>query len=165
MNKYKIEVLKKKFPFLNKVLVDDGGGCTLGVDDVDKISVKKDEKLLERKGIEDSYSWAGGGHYDYTKYFAIYHDAEGEHIFELESESYSGTGSGESHEKHAPTIGEQLFAEGIKPDYIVECVRDDVDNDGNGSLTHSCVLYMMKEFDFDRYYKDKLEKAAEALGL
>ena len=165
MKQYKVALLRKEFPFVDRLFVDYKGKTDLRLEDINDIKVKKGDKaLLTKKGSEDSYNWSGGGHRDYTKYFAVWSDKDGEqHVLELASAGYSGTGSGERHEWDADTIGEQLFAKGIIPDYIVECVKNDTDDNGNGEVTRFWTIYKMKRFDLATYHQQKLDEACVAL--
>jgi len=164
-SRYKTSLLEKRFPFLRKLFVDDEGGyCTLSVNDVDEVGIERgDEKLLEKKGTKDFYSWADGGYYNYTRYFAVWSDAEGEQVFELKSDSYSETGTGKSYVEHASTIEEQLFLNRINPDYIIECSQDDTDANGNGEVTHKWVIYIMNKKLTAAYHKKKIDEAAKKI--
>ena len=164
MKQYKIALLRKEFSFIDRLFVDSDGRTTFQPEKINGISVKKgDRALLAKKGNEDSYDWSGGGHYDYTIYFAVWSDSEGEHIFQLASAGRSGTGSGERHEWDADTIGEQLFVRGINPDFIVECVKNDTDDNGNGEVTNFWMIYKMRRFDLAAYHQQRLDEAAAAL--
>lgn len=164
MKQYRVMLLRKEFPFIDRLFVDYEGKTKLCPEDINDIKVKKGDKaLLAKKGSEDSYGWSGGGHHDYTNYFAVCSGKDGEHVLELESAGYSGTGSGEMHEWDADTIGEQLFVKGINPDYIVECVKNDTDNNGNGEVTRFWTIFKMKRFDLGNYHQEQIDKAAAAL--
>lgn len=155
MRQYRVALLRKEFPFIDHLV-----GVDLKPEDVTGIGVKKGDKaLLNSKGSEDSYSWSGGGHYNYTRYFAVLD----EKVLGLASAGYSGTGSGESREWDANTIGEQLFREGIVPEYIVECVQNDTDDNGNGEVTRFWTIYKMKRFDLSAYHQEQIDRAAVAL--
>ena len=158
MKQYRVALLRKEFQFIDRLFKN------LSPESIDDIKVKKGDKaLLVKKGFEDSYDWSGGGYNDYTRYFAVWSDDEGEHITELASAGYSGTGSGERHEWDADTIGDQLFVGGITPDYIVECVKNDTDDNGNGEVTRFWTIYKMKRFDLGTYHQEQIDKAAAAL--
>jgi hypothetical protein len=151
---YRITLLKKMFPFLNN-LYDE-----LNPEDINGIEIKKGAKdLLEKTGYEDSYSWGGGGHYNYTEYFAI----TGQDIIKLDSAGYSATGSGERDSWSADTIGEQLFTKKKTPDYIIECIKSDTDDNDNGEIVRNWTIYKMKKFDLVEYHKQQLDEAAEEL--
>jgi len=160
MKQYKVALLRKEFPFLDRLFVDSEGRTSLCPENVNDIKVKKGDKaLLIKRGFEDSYDWSGGGHCDYTKYFAVC----GEAILELETAGYSGTGSGKMYEWDADTLGEQLFAKRITPDYIVECVRNDTDDNGNGEVTNFWIIYKTRRFDLANYHQQQIDRAAAAL--
>ena len=155
MKQYRVALLRKEFPFLDKL-----GQIEIRPEVVDDIKVKKGDKaLLAKKGSEDSYSWSDGGHNDYIRYFAI----EDEQIIELDSAGHSATGSGNRNDWDADTIGEQLFVEGIVPDFIVECVKNDTDDNGNGEVTRFWTIYKMKRFNLASYHQQKLDEACAAL--
>ncbi len=164
MRQYRAKILRKEFPFINRLFVNYEGQTKLWPEDIDDIKVRRGDKiLLAKKGFEDSYSWSGGGHYDYTIYFAVWKDGEEWRVVELDSAGYSGTGSGERHEWDADTIGEQLFTKGINPDYIVKCIQNDTDDNGNGKVTRFWTIYKMKRFDLKNYHQEQIDKAAVAL--
>lgn len=160
MKQYRVALIRKEFPFVDKLFVNYRGETEVQPEKVNDIKIKRgDQSLLSKKGNEDSYDWSGGGHYSYTKYFAV----RGEQILQLASAGESGTGSGEHHKWDADTIGEQLFVKGIVPDYIVECVKNDTDDNGNGEVTHFWTIYKMKRFDLAAYHQQKLDEACVVL--
>ncbi|HLD27692.1 MAG TPA: hypothetical protein VJB39_02480 [Patescibacteria group bacterium] len=162
VKQYRVALLRKEFPFIDKMFVDSEGRTNLLPEDINDIKVKRGDKaLLAKKGSEDSYSWCNGGHYNYTKYFAVWSDED--RVLELASAGYSGTGSGERHEWDAGTIGEQLFVKGIAPDFVVECVKNDTDDNGNGEVTRFWTIYKMKRFDLGTHHQEQIDKAAAAL--
>lgn len=164
MKQYRIALLRKEFPFVDRLFVAYDDRVLLPPEKVNDIKIQKGDKaLLVKTGSEDSYSWGGGGHHDYTKYFAIWSENEEQKILELESSGYSGTGSGERHEWSADTIGEQLFVKGITPDYIIECVKNDTDDNGNGEVRYFWTIFKMKRFDLFAYHQGKIDEAAAAL--
>lgn len=164
MNQYRVALLRREFPFIDRLFVDNEGNTDLWPEDINDIKVRKgDKSLLAKKGFEESYDWSGGGHRDYTKYFAVWSKADGEQVLELASAGYSGTGSGERHEWDAHTIGEQLFVKGITPDFIVECIKNDTDDNGNGKVTRFWTICKMKRFDLGNYLQEQIDKAAAAL--
>lgn len=160
MEKYRMALLRREFPFIDR-LMDD---LQLQPEEVTDIKVKRgDKSLLKKKGDEESYSWSRGGHCDYTKYFVVLTDGGEERISELKSAGSSSTGSGESCQWEADTVGEQLLTKHIVPDYIVECVKNDTDNNGNGEVTLFWTIYKMKRFDLVGYHHQQIDKAAAAL--
>lgn len=165
MKQYRVALLREEFPFIDRLFVDHEGKTDLWPEDIDSIKIKKGDKaLLVKKGFEDSYSWSGGGHCDYTKYFAVWSDENGNNILELASAGRSATGSGDHNDWDADTIGEQLFIKGITPDYIVECVKNDTDNNGNGEVTRFWIIYKMRRFDLGVFHQDRITEAAVALN-
>lgn len=164
MKQYRVTLIRKEFGFVDKLFVDYEGKTEVWPEDVDDIKIRRGDKaLLAKKGSEDSYDWSGGGHYDYTKYFAVWSDDDGEHVEELASAGYSGSGSGDRNEWDADTIGEQLFVKNIVPDFIVECVKNDTDDNGNGEVTRFWTIFKMKRFDLGNYHQEQIDKAAVAL--
>ncbi len=164
MKQYRVAVLRKEFGFIDRLFLDYEGKLEVRPEDVTEIKIRRgDKSLLVAKGNEDSYDWSGGGHYDYTKYFAVWMDADGEHIFQLDSAGHSATGGGERHDWDADTIGEQLFAKGIVPDYIVECKKNDTDDNGNGEVTRFWTIFKMRKFDLCAYHQQQILKAAGAI--
>ncbi len=153
-----IEYHKKDLGFQ---VITDGNykvvSCTEKPDEL-KIS-RGDENLLSQTPSYDSYSWSDGGHCDYIAYYAV---VDGE-IFWLESEGSSRTGSGESHEKDAPTIGEQLAQLKIDPEYIVCINFQDTDDNGNGYTYKKVVIYKMNKFNLADYHCRQIDKAASQL--
>ena len=159
MNKYKLELMKKEFTFLQSF-------DRFNLEEADEIKIKRvDENLLKQKGYEDSYSWSGGGHEDYTKYFAVtlVVSDEKKSIVELDSAGHSATGSGDHNEWDADTVGEQLFTMSIMPDYIVKCVRSDTDDNGNGEVTSFWTIFKMNKFNLVEHHKQQIDKAAAEL--
>ncbi|OGF64318.1 hypothetical protein A2Z53_00785 [Candidatus Giovannonibacteria bacterium RIFCSPHIGHO2_02_42_15] len=161
MRQYRLVLLRKEFPFLDEV------AAKLQLDlaeDVHGISIEKgDRNLLSQKGKEDSYSWGGGGHHDYTSYFAVWTEGEEKRIYELRNEGFSATGSGERHEWDADTIGEQLFAQNIVPDFIVECEKNDHDDNGNGEVTRYWTIHKMSKFNLSGYHQERIDEAAAVI--
>jgi len=164
MKQYRVALLRKEFPFIDKLFVDYKGETEVWPEEVDDIKIRKgDRELLSKKGNEDSYDWSGGGHYDYTKYFAVWKNDEGEHVEKFASAGHSSSGSGDRSDWDADTIGEQLFVKNIVPDFIVECVKNDTDDNGNGEVTRFWTIYKMKRFDLVTYHQQKLDEACVAL--
>lgn len=175
MNAYKAALMRREFPFIDQLFVvrkslwsteEKKVTTSLWPEEVNDIKVRKGDKaLLAKKGSEDSYSWSGGGHHHYTKYFAVtistQNDDDGK-VVELASAGYSGNESGENR-WDAPSIDEQLFGQNLAPDYIVECVQNDTDDNGNGELSRFWTIYKMKRFDLATHHKDKINEAAAAL--
>lgn len=160
MQAYRLALLRKEFPFLDRLIVDRYGQTEVWPEEVDNILVKRgDANLLSQAGYEDSYSWSGGGHYHYTIYFAITE----EDIVELYFAGKSATGSGEYKEWIVPTVGEQLLQRGIIPDWVVECRKIDTDDNGNGRVERHWVIYKMTRFDLAGYHKQQIDKAAAEL--
>jgi len=159
MEKYRVALLRREFSFIDR-LMDH-----LQPEEVTDIKVRRGDKaLLRKKGCEESYSWSDGGHYDYTKYFAVWFDDDGkERILELKSAGSSATGSGENRKWDADSVSEQLLTNRIVPDYIVECVQNDTDNNGNGEVTRFWTIYKMRRFDLVGYHHQQIDKAAAAL--
>jgi hypothetical protein len=160
MEAYRLALLRKQFPFIDRLFVDDDGQTDVWPEDCDTIAVKRgDGNLMTQTGHENSYSWAWGGFKNYTKYFAV----TGEEVVELDSSESSATGSGESHNWNAPTVGEQLFQRGIVPDWIVECSFVDTDANGNGEVKQHWVIYKMTRFDLAEHHARQTDAAAAAL--
>lgn len=160
MKQYRVALLRKEFPFVDRLFVNYDGRVILSPEQIDDIKIRKgDNTLLSAKGFVDSYDWSGGGHCDYTTYFAI----QGEDVFQLESAGRSGNGSGNRNEWDADTIGEQMLIKKIIPDYIVMCVQNDTDNNGNGTVTRFWTIYKMRQFDLAVYHCKKIDEAAIAL--
>ena len=164
MEQYRVAILRKEFPFIDCLFVDAEGKTEVRPEEVNDVKIKRgDRTLLGKKGSEDRYDWSGGGHYDYTKYFAVWSDKDGEHVVVLKGTGCSGNGSGERHEWDEDTIGEQLFVGGIVPDYIVECVKNDHDDNGNGEVTRYWTIYKMRGFDLVAHHQERIDRAAAAL--
>lgn len=166
MRQYRAALLRKEFSFLDRLFIDWQGNTELWLEQIDKIEIKRGDKaLLAKTGREDSYDWSGGRTHDYTKYFAVClgKEEEDENIIELSCSGYSGTGSGDNQEWEADPICEQLFVKKIVPDYIVECVKNDTDANGNGQVTRFWTIYKMKRFDLGQYHQEQIDKAAAAL--
>lgn len=165
MKSYRLAILRREFSFID-MLFSSEGYASLLPEEVDDIKIKRgDENLLARTPREDSYSWSGGGSYDYSKFFAVVKDGESWVVWELQSEGNSATGSGERHEYVAPTIGEQLFAMELQPDFVVEATQDDTDNNGNGRCVRNWTIYKMRRFDIGAYHQIQIDRAASALKV
>lgn len=158
MRQYRVALLRKEFPFLDQL-------DNIRPEEVDDIKIKRgDRALLMKKGSEDSYSWSWGGHWDYTHYAAVWSDENGQQRIEwLEGAGHSSSASGENNDWDADSIGEQLFTKGICPDYIIECVQNDTDDNGNGCLTHFWTIFKMKRFDLAVYHQERIDEAATVL--
>jgi len=161
MKLYRLALIKKEFPFVDGVFSalhsDYSNYSEMDLGIIDSIKIQKgDKNLLMKTGNEDSYSWSNGGHHNYTKYFAIV----SEEIIKLESSGWSATGSGDNNEWKADTIGEQLFAKNIIPDFVVECIYNDTDDNGNGQATRFWTIFKMKRFDLGSYHQEKIDEAA-----
>lgn len=151
MKVYRKVLLQREFGFLSQLP---------GFDEVNEIKIKRgDASLLRKTGKEDVYSWSGGGHDDHTIFYAV--TVSG--IQRLATEGHSSTGSGESRDWLAPTNGEQLFEMGLTPDFIVECVQQDTDNNGNGQRHLNWTIYKMTRFDLAAYHKLQIDQAAAEL--
>ncbi len=158
MKAYRLAVLIKEFPFLSDL--------PLGYDleSINDIKIRRgDRSLLAKKGHEDSYSYCDGGHHDYTDFYAIWSDENDGHFLKLASSGHSATGSGDRQDWDADTIGEQLFSQKINPSYIVEFTKDDTDDNGNGELRLSMIIYKMNRFDLAAYHEQQIDQAASAI--
>lgn len=159
METYRLALLRKEFAFLDQLFVNDKNEVTLWPEEVDKIDIQKgDVNLLSETGYEESYGWSDGGHYSYRIFFAIC----GEDITELKSSGYSGY-NGQGNNWEADNIGEQLFALRISPDYIIKCIKNDHDDNGNGPISRFWTIYKMPGFNLSGYYSDRIDEAARIL--
>lgn len=164
LRQYKVKLLREEFPFIDRLFVNSEGNTDFWPENVDDIKIKKgDKNLLNYKGNVSSYSWGGGDTYDYTKYFAVYTEKDEQLAIELENEGNFSNGGGDHNEWNADTIGEQLFLQNIVPDYIVQCVRNDTDANGNGQITHFWIIYKMQKFDLKAHHQLQIQKAADIL--
>jgi len=164
MKQYKVALLRKEFPFIDRLFVDYEGKTDLWPEAINEIKIRRgDNALLSKTGLDDFYYWRGGGHSDYTHFFAVWSQAEGEQILKLESACTTGNGSGGHYKRDANTIGEQLFVKGIVPKFIVECTQNDSDDNGNGHVTRFWTIYKMGRFDLSRYHQMQIDRAADAL--
>lgn len=156
MKQYRLALLGKEFSFLFEVAKK----LSIELRWAESIAVARGDKmLLAKKGMVDVFSdQRGNGHDDYTKYFAI----KGEDVTELGVE-----GSGNEHndvwELNCDTNGEQLFALGINPDFIVECVKNDPDDFHIKPSRFSWTIYKMSKFDLAGYYQQQIDRAAEQI--
>lgn len=164
MDSYKLEMLKKEFPFLSEVaekLRDQSLGS------VSNISiVKADNSLMEQEGYKNNYISYGFFDYlidDYQLFFAIldqegpvlalsYCDRSDRNIFfrklfhKLFHKLFYGA------QEYCPqTVAQWLDANHIKPLYVVECSRT--------IQTHKRTwkIHKMCKFDTDNYLKNKQE--------
>jgi hypothetical protein len=162
MNVYKATLLCKEFPFLEKLFIDKDGKTSLSPFKVTDIKIKRgDKNLLTEHGYETTYDWMGGYTYDYEFYFIIFSNEKGEQqIIELESANSYQSGSGENHYHAVSTIGEQLYVMKINPDYVIKCVKNDTDANGNGEVTHFWTIFKMSKFDTVGYHKEQIDKIA-----
>lgn len=165
MKLYRTALLRKEFPFLDKLFPADAFSSEILPQDVTAIRIQRgDRALMIKRGTESSYSWSDGGTHDFTFYFAIWTDKQGlQHVQKLQSAGYAGTGSGSSVEWDAANVGEQLFANNITPDYIVECVHNGTDANGNGSVTNFWTIFKMRDFDQSAYHQMQVDMAAAAI--
>lgn len=151
MRKYKLDLLRREFSFLEKLDVNP--------EKVSKVLVKKgDKNLLDQTGRSVRY---GEGYvhqtYEYTKYFAV----SGTEVTELQwNWEYSGRNSESG---SADTNGEQLFALRMVPDYIVESIREDRHGQGAGEDRYEWTIYKMKDFNLLTYHQKNIDQAASTL--
>lgn len=156
MNYYKLNLLKKEFPFLNQVSEE------LGIDakTVDFINIKRgDRTLLRKTGNVDSYQFCNGGSYDYTIYFAITDDA----IIKLSNNESYQYASGDHKEFDAQPIEEQLFLMNINPTFLVECIQKDTDGNGNGRERREWTIFKVSKFDMSLHHKENIDREAAIL--
>lgn len=155
MESYRVALLRREFPFLDRLTIS---GRELNPIDAASIDIKRgDRALLSRKGNWDEYHWSGGGHLDYTIFFAIV----GEEIVGLESPGRYEIGGGNWEDWDADTIGGQLFSRDLmNPDYVVEVVHNDTDDNGRGEETYRWTIYKMDRFDLLAYHQGMIDRAA-----
>lgn len=154
MKPYRVALLRKQFPFIDRLEVS---WKALSPKDAQTIEIKRgDRALLSRKGDWDEYHWSEGGHIDYTKFFAVV----GEEIVEIESPGRYETGGGHWENWDADTIGEQLFSLGLTPNYVIEVVHNDTDDNGRGEETYRWIIYKMGRFDLLAYHQEMIDRAA-----
>jgi hypothetical protein len=168
MQPYRLALLRKEFPFLAKMsgaLKDyDYPFAEHFLDCVTDIKVMKgDIALLNKKGNEDSYSKIGGGHHNYRSYVAVWNDGKTFRLRVLKNVGIKSTETGDRAEYTADTVGEQLFAQKIVPDYIIEAVKNDHDDKGNGIVTRFWTIYKMRHFDLSKHHQEQIDIAAVAL--
>lgn len=158
MRQYKIALLNKQFPFLDLVAKKLGPLFEIA-QCVDDINIKRaDENFLTQTGYEDSYDWSGGGFHNYKRHFAICGK-----VVQLDGSIDRASGSGERYSEKADPIGEQLFAKGLRPEFIVECVEHDTDANGNGTPSHFWTIYKMEKFDLAKFHGEQIDRAAALL--
>jgi len=153
INKYRVALLRKEFPFLDRLYME---GCLTEIqpEEVTDIKIRKgDKSLLQEMGYEE-----GGGNFDVNhKHYKMYHAICGTRIFHLSSAGYGiNPDSGKRNYWDTNTIGEQLFVKKIVPDYIVECVKNEGDKNGCG-ITRFWTIYKMKKFDLTEYHQDQID--------
>ena len=152
MNRFKAELLRKEFPFLS--FFNGEQRPRLGEFDTVKIA-RVDSNLLASTPWEDSYSWCGVGHTDYDKAAIV----AGNKVIPLEAHITWATGSGERGEVSAPTIGEQIRALAVQPDYIIVWTRDGLDDNENGRLERHLTIYKVKGRVLQDHLKAQLRRA------
>jgi hypothetical protein len=147
LNSFKRELLRKEFPFLSKI---EKWTVT------DKIDIRRvDEKLLDFTPWTDRYSWSGGGYSNFEKMCAI---SDGEIIY-LDTADTWATASGRHGSAAAQTVGEQLRARGLTPDYIVTIEQSDYDANGDGERTVTITIYKNRRTVQTAYERKQLKKA------
>jgi hypothetical protein len=148
MRSYKMALLRREFRFLERLDTKPG--------DVLHIQVKRgDKNLLEQHGQSVAYEWPYVHNFvEYTKYFAIC----GEDVVELLCNWEHNSRSLE--QGWVDSIGDQIFALGINPDYIVESVREDEHGKGQGENRYEWTIYKMAKFDLSTYHQKKIDEAA-----
>ena len=160
MKVYKAGLLEKEFFFLKELVKKHFNDENFLTEWIDEIKIRRaDNKLMFAKGHEDSYSWCDGGYYNYTYYYAI---ANGD-IFKFRSEGRSSSGSGNYEEWNAESIADQLLENKLIPQFIVECVRNDRDANGNGQLTFFWTIYKMDNFGQLDHMLSEVDIAASVL--
>jgi len=158
MRAHRIALLRESFPFLDKLTLQRQ---ELNFVDADSIKVARgDNSLMARKGDWDSYSWSDGGHCDYTTFFAVLENGE---IINLQEPGRNSAESGKWEKWDADTIGEQLFANNLHPDFIVEVVHNDTDDNGCGQETFFWTIYKMSKFDLLAHYEQMIDQAAREI--
>lgn len=163
MNQYRLALLLKEFPFLARL--SEGGGSEVShVSWVDILKIQRgDRALMRRVGAMDTYGWGGGGYQNYTLFFAVCYKGGEEEIVPLEYSIWERSSSGYEYESDTDPIGEQLFKLGINPSYIVQCVKEDHDANGNGRVDNRWTIYKMDDFDLVEHHKAEIDRAAAAL--
>ncbi len=158
MKSYRVALIEREFPFLNKIF------DRLRPQDVDDIKIRRgDSSLLAQKPQESSYSWSGGGYHDYTMYCAVWREGNEFKWTWVKNAVSSARGNGSNYEEDADPVGAQLFGLGLNPEYIVECVQNDTDANGNGRLSRSWTVYKMPGFDLAAYHAAQIDEAATTL--
>ena len=151
MNRYKVEVLRKEFSFIDD-LRDD-----IYPADATSIKITKGDMALmsEVGSIEEQFGQFEGDCYEnFSLYFAIINGK----VLELKSSTWRND-HGAISLSTAPNIGEQLFTDNINPDYLVKVTREDL-QDGP---SYYWVIYKMKDFELAAYHHKQIDKAAAEL--
>lgn len=160
MKSYRLEVLRREFPFLDQVVGNDHIGDHRYLTDI-KIR-RGDKALLARTGTFNSWSSVAGGHNDFTDFFSVRKESEEYDVHKLDSAGEAGTPAG-TQEYEAESIGDQLFALEIAPDFVVEFVQNDTDDYGNGKVTRFVTIHKMNRFDLAGYHSQQIDQAAAEL--
>jgi hypothetical protein len=164
MKSYQFSLLCRQFSYISEVV------ARLNRDEVGKpgyldgIQVRPaDAALMARTPTFDSWASAAGWHHNFDSFFAVVKDGEEFRLYKLDEEGESGTPQG--YDSYvAENIGDQLFALGVKPDFLVEVVQNDTDDYGNGSLSRYMVIYKVaSRYDLAGYHARQIDKAAAEL--
>lgn len=153
MNRYKLKLLVKEFPFLHIILDKND------MPHLTEIKIKRcDENLLAQTPSFDAYSSCDYSRDDRKDYVAI----TGQEITLLEAAGASCSACIHEDDVHrdADMIGEQLYELKIQPDYVVQVERWDTEK---YDYSVSVVIYKMCKFDLAEYHCHQINKAAAQL--
>lgn len=157
MKPYKQKLMEAEFGFLGDVAAE----LRITLSNVDEVKVQKaDQLLMTMVGQEKKYSWSGGGYHHYRIYFAVADDGS---VTRLKTEGDYSEGSGYNYNWTAYDNGDQLIDLGLKPVFIIECVQQDTDANGNGRTSRRWIIHKMAGFDLKAYHLARLEEATTML--
>jgi len=157
MNKYKLDLLGKEFPFLAII----GKLESIDLNSVDSIKIKRgDKNLLDSVGMEDYCAWGDGWYSEYCDYFTV---DSNNNIIQLKNSKKTVIACGEHSEVIECSIGQQLFEKKISPSFIVQCIKNDPDASGNGVVQYIWTIFRMDIDSLKAYHLKEIDRAAAAL--
>jgi hypothetical protein len=154
MNKYKAKLLRKEFPFIERV------SELVKVCDWQSIRIQKaDYSLLSRSGFYESYDGCKASYRNEVQYFVVTKDI----VIGLDQPKTVTMGL-RSFSTGANPIDEQLFTRKLNPpEFIVE-VKINLSEDDDGEKTEAfLIIHKMKRLDLDLHHQEQIDKAATEL--
>ena len=169
MKQYKVALLVKEFSFLEVIAENCPQSFDLWSSEVKKIRIEKGGALvMDSCGGTDEWGGECNPNINFSVYFAVREKGcdpeEGTPIWGITPLDSRGQYDSPQYWSSwdAPSNGEQLFTEGLEPEFIVLVGREGKVC-GNGEISISITIYKMKDFDLVSYHQCQIDRAAAEL--